>query len=81
MKKVMIKDVVEVAIKYNKGLVSSVEIYSILYNYNRDHKCIMTYNMNDDSIELTDDNKIKELFLLDNENHYRKVRTVWRSVE
>lgn len=81
MKKVMIKDVVDVAIKYNKGLVSSVEIYSILYNYNRDHKCIMTYNMNDDSIELTDDNKITELFLVDTENHYRKVRTVWRSVE
>lgn len=81
MKKVMIKDVVEVAIKYNKGLVSSVEIYSILYNYNRDHKCIMTYNMNDDSIELTDDNKITELFLVDAENHYRKVRTVWRAVE
>lgn len=81
MKKVMIKDVVEVAIKYNKGLVSSADIYSTLYYYNRDHKCIMTYNMNDNSVELTDDNKITELFLVDTENHYRKVRTVWHAVE
>lgn len=81
MKKVMSKDVIEAAIKYNKGLVSSADIYSILYNFNRDHKCIMTYNMSDDSIELTDDNKITELFLVDTENHYRKVRTVWRAVE
>lgn len=81
MKKVMSKDVIELAIKYNKGLVSSADIYSILYNYNRDHKYTMVYNMSDDSFELTDDNKITELFLVDAANHYRKTRTVWRAVE
>lgn len=78
MTKVMIKDCIKAAIEYNKGMLSTERFCSILGEYDESHKLVMLYDMDKDS---NNESMVTKLYLIDTNNHYRTVRTVWRSVE
>ena len=78
MSKVMIKDCIKAAIEYNKEMISIEKFCSILCEYDESHKLVMLYDMEKDD---NNESMITTLYLIDTNNHYRTVRTVWRAVE
>lgn len=78
MSKVMIKDCIKAAIEYNKGMISTERFCSILSEYDESHKLVMLYDMDKDS---DNESMVTKLYLIDTNNHYRTVRTVWNAVE
>lgn len=78
MKKVMIKDCIKAAIEYNKGMLSTERFCSILGEYDESHKLVMLYDMDKDA---NNESMVTKLYLIDTNNHYRTVRTVWHAVE
>lgn len=78
MSKVMIKDCIKAAIEYNKGRISTERFCSILGEYDESHKLVMLYDMDKDS---DNESMVTKLYLIDTNNHYRTVRTVWNAVE
>ena len=78
MMKVMIKDCIKAAIEYNKGMLSTERFCSILGEYDESHKLAILYDMEKDD---NNESVVTKLYLIDTNNHYRTVRTVWRAVE
>lgn len=83
MEKVMIKDCIKAAIEYNKGNLSTERFCTVLNEYDATHKLVMIYDTeaDDNDGDFSGEGKVTKLYLIDTDNHYRTVRTVWRAVE